>query len=329
MAGTAVYAKCACNDRSSYLLRPFLAVLVAAMLGALATACGDGEGGGPASPTGDAQPSSVVEVVTTLPVFADFVREAGGDRVEVFTVLPDGVAPDPLELLPEVIEQISKADLILFNGLELETTAEDRLFQHRSRGSHIIDYSRDIASPTREGMWASEARDNPYLWLDPVLAVTYMDTTWDSLVIVDGGAAATYRANGSRYKEQLRALQGEIEEKVGSIPPESRKLVTFRDSFFHLANRYGLEFVPLPTPVSTEVPSPRRVEAWADLIREQGVGAVFVESGFTSELLTEAAERAEVEVCTLYSDAFDDEVTTYIEMMRANADELVRCLGGE
>ncbi len=309
-------------------LRSLLASVAVASVGLLAFACGDGGDGGPASPTGDNGPPPEVTVVTTLPVFADFVREAGGDRVEVFTILPDGVDPDLRELAPEEAERVSGADLILFNGLDLETTAEDLLFEHRSRGSQLIDYSRDVASPTSEGMSAFEARDNPYLWLDPVLARTYMDTTWDSLVIVDGEAATTYRKNGDRYKDELRSLHQEIKEKVESIPPKNRKLVTFHDSFFHLANRYGLELVRLPTPISTEEPSPRRIDEWAELIREQGVPAVFSEPGFTSELLVEAARRAEVEVCTLYSDTLDDEVTTYFEMMNFNADELVRCLGG-
>ncbi len=306
--------------------RLFVAVLVVSLSGLLAVACGNDE---TATPTGDGAPAPEVSVVTTLPVFADFVREAGGDRVEVFAVLPEGVDPDLLELAPEDVERISRADLILFNGLDLETTAEDLLFEHRHRGSQIIDYSRDVASPTSEGMLAFEARDNPYLWLDPVLAVTYVDTTWDSLVIVDGEAAATYQANGARYKEELRSLHEETKEKIESIPPENRRLVTFHDSFFHLANRYGLEPVRLPTPVSTQEPSPRRVEQLADLIREQGAHAVFAEPDFASELLSEAARDANVEVCTLYSDSLDDQVTTYVEMMRFNADELVRCLGGD
>jgi len=304
-------------------LRPLLAVGAVVMVGLLAVACGGGGDGGPASPTGDNGPSTV-RVVTTLPVFADFVREAGGDRVEVFAVLPDGVNSGLQELPPEDIERISRADLILYSGLDLETTAEDLLFEHKSRGSHIISYARDIVGEIS----ALEAQDNAYFWLDPILAVTYMDTTWDSLAIVDGEAASTYQANGDRYKEQLRSLHEEIEEKVGSIPLENRKLVTFHDSFFHLAKRYGLQFVRLAIPVSTQEPSPLRVEEWADLIRELGVPAVFTERGFTSELLNQAARRADVEVCTLYSDALDDEVTTYIEMMSFNADELVRCLGG-
>jgi manganese/zinc/iron transport system substrate-binding protein len=316
------------TEAHSVLLRRSPAVLVAAIVGLLVVACGGGGGGQGAAPTEEGgQPQ--VRVVTTLPIFADFVREAGGDRVEVFSILPNGIDPTLRELPAEDVERIARADLIFFNGLDLETTAEDLLFQYRSRGSQITDYSRDIASPTKEGMSAFEARDNPYLWLDPVLALTYMNTTWDSLVIVDGEATNTYRANSDRYKEQLRALNGEIEEKVGSISPENRKLVTFHDSFFHLANRYGLEYVRLPTPISTDDPSPPRVDEGADLIREQGVRAVFAESGFTSELLTQAAKRAGVEVCTLYSDTLDSKVTTYIEMMRFNADELVRCLGGQ
>jgi ABC-type Zn uptake system ZnuABC Zn-binding protein ZnuA len=67
---------------------------------------------------------------------------------------------------------------------------------------------------------------------------------------------------------------------------------------------------------------------WAELLSDQGAPAVFAEAGFTSDLLRQAARRAGVEVCTLYGDHLDDEVTTYLEMMRFNVDELARCLGG-
>jgi ABC-type Zn uptake system ZnuABC Zn-binding protein ZnuA len=304
------------------------AVVVAVIALLLAVGCGENGDGAPASPAGDDRPPPEVTVVTTLPIFADFVRVAGGDRVEVFVMLPDGLDPELLELPPEDVERIGEADLILYNGLDLEMTVEDLLFDHKRRGSQIVAYSKDIESPTREGMLAFAARDNPYLWLDPVLAITYVDTSWDSLVIVDGEAKSTYQANANEYKEQLRSLHNEVEETLASIPPENRKLVAFDDSFFHLANRYGLEPVRLATPVSTDEPSPRRVVEWAELLSDQGAPAVFAEAGFTSDLLRQAARRAGVEVCTLYGDHLDDEVTTYLEMMRFNVDELARCLGG-
>lgn len=309
-------------------LRPLLLAAIAAMVGAIAMACGGGEDGALQSPTVESPSPAVMTVVTTLPVFADFVREAGGDRVDVTAILPDGLVPGLIDLPPEDVERIGRADLILYNGLELEGAVLDLLFEHRRRGSQIVDYSKDVASPTVEGMTAYQARDNPYLWLDPVLALTYVDTSWDSLAIGDRAAAGTYETNAERYKEQLRALHEEIQETLGSIPSDSRRLVTFNDTFFHLANRYGLEPVRLPEPVSTAVPNPNRVKEWAQLLREQGVPAVFTQPGSASELLNQAALRAGVQVCTLYADSLDDEVTTYIEMMRFNASELSRCLGG-
>jgi len=313
------------------LPRPFLLSAVLAMVGTLAIACGGGGGGG--GPTPDSQadggPPPELTVVTTLPVFADFAREAGGDRVEVFTILPDGLDPPLLELSGEDSERVRSADVILFNGLELENTAEDLLFQHARRAAPIFEYSRDVPSPTVEGLTAREARDNPYLWLDPILALTYMDTTWDTLAIADGEATSIYQENARRYGERLRALDEEIAAKVEAIPPANRRLVAPHDSFFHLANRYGLESVRLPTAVSTDQPSPHRIDQWAELLREQQVPAIFVEPGPTAKVLTEAAQRAGVEVCTLYSDSLDEVVTTYIEMMTFNADELVRCLGGD
>lgn len=315
--------------RMNWRVRLGASLAVALTGAALIVSCGDDAEKAPAAtPVADDRPPAEVTMVTTLPVFADFIRISGGDRVEALVVLPEGLASDVSGRLAEIEEMLKQADFVLYNGLDLEGAVEDLLFTHKPRGVQITAYSFDVDSPTQEGMLAADARDNPYLWLDPVLAVTYVDTSWDSLVIVDGAAVETYRANAARYKDELRALHQEVEEKLAVIPAANRKLVAFSEAFFHLARRYDLEPVTLPLPVSTEDPSPRRVEAWADLISEQGVPAVFVERGFESELLRQAARKADVEVCSLYVDAFDDEVTAYVELVTFNADELARCLGG-
>jgi ABC-type Zn uptake system ZnuABC Zn-binding protein ZnuA len=177
-------------------------------------------------------------------------------------------------------------------------------------------------------MSAVDARDNPHLWLDPVLALTYIDTSWDSLAIVDGEATNTYRENATKYRSEVASLHERLKDQLGAIPEQNRKLVSVENEFLHLASRYGLEPANLPTPISTDEPSPRRIEELEAVLRAQAVPAVFAEKGFESALLQEAAKRAGVDVCYLYGDTLDDEVTTYVEMMEYNGNELVRCLGG-
>jgi zinc transport system substrate-binding protein len=288
-------------------------------------ACGgNGDGGGDGNTNGGDGTEPDFVVATTLEVFADFIRQSGGDRVGAVAILPDGIDPEA-EFSDDLLRQIKSARLVLYNGLDLETTAEDTLFANQTRGVQIAQYVLDVRSPTVEGESALHARDNPYLWLDPTLATTYVDTTWDSLVIIDEENRATYEANGARYKDEILAMDEELQAMLDAVP--NHKIVAVGPAWEHFARHYGFDYYTLDEPISTDEPSPRREQSLLELLREEGAKAVFVEPGYSTPLLTKAAIRAKAEICTLYSDSFDDEVTSYLEMMRFNAQEIVRCLG--
>ena len=177
---------------------------------------------------------------------------------------------------------------------------------------------------------AAEAGDNPHLWLDPLLARAYADVIAEALAGEDAGNAALYSDNLTRYGQQLAQLDDEIAAAVQQIPSENRKLVTPHDAFPHLARRYGLEIVGFVVPGPGQDPSPRDIADLTNAISDQSVPAVFTEPqiGADSRLLEQIAADAGVQVCTLYSDTLTDDVPTYIDMMRFNVDELLRCLGG-
>lgn len=302
-----------------------LALLVAALLGA---ACGE---------EGDEVAARRIKVVVSLPLFADFVQEIGGERVEVFSLLPPGSDPHTFEPTPQDVQRLSQADLILYNGLGLEQPLLDVIFENARRGAQIIAYARALPSPTAEQpppteypVTAEAAGDNPHLWLDLQMAKLYVQSTEDSLEIVDGPGAPIYRENAAAYLEELDALHQEISANIQSIPAERRKLVTTHDAFPHFARYLGLELVAFVTPGPGHEPSPRDVADLVQAIEEEGLPAVFAEPQVEAQgrILRQAAEDAGVRVCTLYSDSLDKRVRTYIEMMRFNVDELVRCLGG-
>ncbi len=162
-----------------------------------------------------------------------------------------------------------------------------------------------------------------------MLARAYAEVIAEALASEDSSNAALYSDNLSRYDQRLVQLDGEIAAAVQQIPPENRKLVTPHDAFPHLAGRYGLEVVGFVVPSPGQDPSPRDIADLTRAIRDQGVPAVFTEPqiGADSRLLEQIAADTGVQVCTLYSGALTDDVPTYIDMMRFNADELLRCLG--
>lgn len=311
--------------------RTVLALLGGA-LGALALllagACGGEDESPPPTPTPTPRVPAEVSVVTTSTVFADFIRTVGGPRVEVLSLVPPGENPHAFLPTEEGLARLAVADLILFNGLGLEPS-EELLFEEKRPGAQMISYAKDVPSPTQEGLSAFEAGDNPHLWLNPILALTYVDTTWDSLSILDGEGRDFYRKRGRDYQEELLLLDSEIQSTLAAIPPERRKLVLFHDSFHHFADRYSLEVVAFAAADPAEGPGPDAVRRLVEAVRREGVPAVFAEVGFDPAVMEAVAEEAGVQLCTLYSDTLDDQVAGYLEMMRFNAQELARCLGGE
>jgi ABC-type Zn uptake system ZnuABC Zn-binding protein ZnuA len=120
-----------------------------------------------------------------------------------------------------------------------------------------------------------------------------------------------------------------VKDKVDEIPDNNRKLVTTHDAFGYFSRVYGLSIVAFVAPSPGQETSPQDIAKLSKAMKDEGVPAVFVEPQVhsESEILRQAGEDAGVEVCALYSDSLDGQVTTYIELMRFDADELARCLG--
>lgn len=301
-----------------------LRVLVVCLL-ALVLAYGCGSGSDSASPTPTPTPTrsgpAYGKVVTTLPLFAHWLNIVGSERIDVFSLVPPGRNPHGLTAADIDLSVLGDEGLVLYNGAELEAGFEDALFENKRRGSQVVPYAIDVASPTDPGTNALSAGDDPHLWLDPVLAHTYLDTTWDSLTIIDGDGRNTYRSNARAYQEELMALNEEIAQVLAAVPEGKRLLVTQHDSFEHFARRYGFEIAG----VVTETAADDLVQA----VEGQGIPAVFAEYGFDDTAIKAIANDAGAELCLLYSDVLSAEVPGYMEMMRHNADEIARCLGGD
>ncbi len=296
------------------MFRP--AAVAAALLAALALAACDG--------SRTSEDDGRLQVVVSLPLFADFVHQVGGDLVEVSSLLPSGADPHTYEPTPQDIRRMTEADVIFINGRGLEASLEDAV-------ENVVQTAPGTVAEFWTAFAPRIAREEPSLephfWLSAENAVKYVEVVREALSFKDPAHKSEYEKNAARYIDSLRALDAEIEEQVSRIPPENRQLVTFHNAFVHFAERYGLELVGFATPSSAQEPSPRDIQRLVTAIRDEGVPAVFSEPGFRDAVLRQVAAEADVQICVLYSDALDDRVQTYIDMMRFNADELARCLG--
>ncbi|MFI8527244.1 anchored repeat ABC transporter, substrate-binding protein [Promicromonospora sukumoe] len=169
---------------------------------------------------------------------------------------------------------------------------------------------------------------DPHLWQDVRNAQAYVQSIRDTLVAADPERADQFRANAEAYLDELREADAYVQRTIAQIPRSSRYLVTTHDAFAYLGRAYDLEVAGFVTPNPATEPSVADRVKLTQTVRALDVPAVFLEPNLAarSRVLTEVAKENDLLVCAIYSDAFDDRVTTYVDMMRANADSLRRCL---
>jgi ABC-type Zn uptake system ZnuABC Zn-binding protein ZnuA len=268
-----------------------------------------------------------MRVAVTLPLFVEFAEDMGLENAEVISLIPPGADPHTYEFTPADIERMKGIDFFFYNGLGLDTRLEDVIEANRDEDAYVIPFAPNIRSPQGGGITAEQADDNAHLWLDPTLAYVYPEIVADEFIIYDGVRRDFYNTNFSAARTRILALQDEVRQIIDTVPPERRKLVTLHNSFDHFARRFGLTEIAFLTESPAGPVSESEIGRVAQVVRDQGVAAVFSEFGYDSAPMDRVAAAAGVPVCTLHSDIIGGAVVTYRDMMLANAREIARCLG--
>jgi ABC-type Zn uptake system ZnuABC Zn-binding protein ZnuA len=265
-----------------------------------------------------------VKVITTLAVFEDFVRQIGGERVEVSALLPFGADPHTYEPTPQDVRRVTESHLAFANGLELEPGILNVIEPNLPNDASLIELAEEAAEAG-----AALRETDPHLWLSVDNTREYARIIRDALTEADPAGAEKYDQNYLSYLTRLDELDEYVQEKLSPLPPERRKLVTTHDAFGYLADYMDFEVAAVVSVSPGQEPSAADIAGLVQTIEEVGVAAVFEEPqlGAEATVLKQAAADAGIKVCTLYSDALDDRAPTYIDLMRFNADELARCLG--
>lgn len=169
---------------------------------------------------------------------------------------------------------------------------------------------------------------DPHAWQDVANAIAYVQLIRDQLIGVDPQGSAEYTANADRAVAQLSELDAYVRDTIASIPRKRRHLVTTHDGYAYLGKAYDLDIAGFITPNPSIEPSTRDLVTLTRTLENLDVPAVFLEPSLEGRAgaLTETANRLGVRVCRIYGDSFSEEVTSYVEMMRYNADSLARCL---
>ena len=261
--------------------------LVSMMVLAALSAAACGPAGG--APAGDSK-----TIVVTYSVLGAAVKDLVGDAANVVVLMPNGADPHEWEPSAKDIETVTRADLLVENGLGLEGGMANAFAQAEAAGVHRF-VAADRAAARRGG--AGEGADaadpdqapgaqDPHLWMDPLTVRDAMDALAAQLR-VDFGIDVAARA--ADLDARLGALSDEVAAIIDTVPADRRILVTGHESLGYFAERYGLTLVGaiVPSVTTSAAPSAADLAALASKIRAAGVPAIFTELG-TSPTVAEA-----------------------------------------
>jgi zinc/manganese transport system substrate-binding protein len=264
-----------------------------------------------------------LNVVASFSILGDFVRNVGGDRVSVTTLVGPDSDAHVYSPTPADAKRIADAKLVFVNGLGFEGWLP-RLVKSAGGKATIVTATAGI-KPLKSGSAA-----DPHAWQSVANAKVYVTNIRDALAAADPANAETFKANASRYLAELDALDREVRAAVAQLPEGRRKVISTHGAFGYFAAAYGVAFIA-PVGVSTESEaSARDVAAIITQIKAAKIPAVFMENISDPRLIRRISAETGAKVGgTLYSDSLTGEKgdsPTYIAMVRHNIKALTSAL---
>lgn len=293
----------------------------------------------------DSNGTARLRVVATTGMIADLVRKIGGDQIHVEQLIRSGIDPHLYRPVTDDVRSIAGADIVFYNGLNLEGRMISILSSSQLRSKRVAVCEK-IDLPSRSGSEnhnsAPSASDDlhdvdPHCWMDVSLWIEASRVIEEELINSDNANHATYRANGNELRERLRALDERGRAWIGSIPESRRILISTHDAFRYFGERYGVRVEGIHGISTASEAGLKRVEELVSLIVERQVPAVFAESSTSDKSvrsLMEGAERQGASVKIggeLFTDSTgpeSEDTSTYEGMMSHNFRTITQALGG-
>ncbi len=268
-----------------------------------------------------------MKVVTTFTVLADMAANVAGDVADVVSITKPGAEIHGYEPTPQDIVRAYDADLILWNGLNLELWFAQFVSNLGDVPSVTLS---DGIDPISISSGSYEGKPNPHAWMGLDNALIYIDNIAKAFSEHDPENAATYAANAARYKDELRATIDPLRDAIATIPPEQRWLVTCEGAFSYLARDLGLQELYLWPMNADQVGTPQQVRAVIDGVRDNDIPVVFCESTVNTSPAEQVARETGVTYGgVLYVDSLSEAggpVPTYLDLLTVTARTVVEGL---
>lgn len=275
-------------------------------------------------------------VVTSFSILGDIVKQVGGNRVSVDTIVGPDQDSHVYEVTPNDLKKVMKSKLVVVNGLGLEGWMPRMMSATNYKGEVLVASNGiEVRKVEEEHDAASEEKHDhdhgeldPHVWQNPLNVIVYVKNIETELAKLDPAGAETYHKNGDAYINQLKELDQWVVQQFAQIPEKKRVIITSHDAFNYFGERYGVRVLAAQGVSEDSEPSAKGVAELIRQIKAEKIKAVFVENMNSPRLVQQISKEAGVKLGgELYADALSPakgDAPTYLKMIQYNVKQLVR-----
>ncbi|OGH68401.1 MAG: hypothetical protein A3I29_00585 [Candidatus Magasanikbacteria bacterium RIFCSPLOWO2_02_FULL_44_11] len=278
-------------------------------------------------------PDDKLVVAASIFPLADIVRQVGGEKVQVISILAPGMSEHTYEPTPLAVKSVQKAAMFIKIGYGLDDWT-DKIAQSVDESLPIKDVSDGIVLPESEeehgdedvekGVGFPDASYDPHYFLQLENGAIIAETVAGFLSAADSKNAVTYLANAERYAKTLREEDAIIKQKFAFLP--NKKIVTFHDAWYYFAKHYGLEITGTFEPFAGREPSPQYLVDFIKQIREDEIKVLFTEPQFSSEAISQIADNLGIRLGVLDPIGGTAQTNSYLNLIKYNAETIYDAL---
>ena len=275
--------------------------------------------------------SSKLNVVATNSIIADITKNIAGDKINLHSIVPVGQDPHEYEPLPEDVKKTSQADLIFYNGINLETGGNawfTKLVENAKKKENKDYYavSEGVDVIYLEGQ-SEKGKEDPHAWLNLENGIIYAQNIAKRLSEKDPANKETYEKNLKAYVEKLSALDKEAKEKFNNIPEEKKMIVTSEGCFKYFSKAYNVPSAYIWEINTEEEGTPDQIKTLVEKLRKTKVPSLFVESSVDDRPMKTVSKDTNIPIyAKIFTDSVAEEGDSYYSMMKYNLEKIAEGL---